>query len=726
MKNSDGERQRDDTWFPLSCESKSNSSSKRAELVDIRASPSSSLLSIAVEYDSLPTNVCTEEQLILLPIECLSNTDSTTGNNRPLRHVHEDGAVTTYSLRPIKYSVLFILIVEVLEGFSFYSINFTLTSYLTGQYDSMWNAQMDSITASSYVSILVAVAYTSPFIGAVLGDNVFGEYNTILFGWLILYWPGLVLVALSTIPHLFHMKQFNHTMLHLGVLIMIPVGSGIVKSVINIFGAKQFHPLLQSSLLETYYVNLYMCVNFGALAGGITVPLVASQTNVTVAYLLPVTMLCIGICVFVAGTPRYVQTNTTQSENSSTTSDSSLTAFMRSIFVPLSHCSSALSTNTIHPKKAKITAYKLFRVFLLIVPFCIALSQMSTTFIIQGTVMGKACGGYVDAAFMYNNDTLSVLVFGYIIGSYIYPALAERKIKIPTTYKFATGSAFACLAIIWALLVDYMIHTTYNTTGGTVSVLWQAPSYILIGIGEIFAISAAYEVAFVAAPPEIKVLSSALNIFCVGGLPNVICIGLIQLCQPWFANGSDGTTNVSSLEDYASAHVYKYFVVLLVLCSSGVIVNILPRVKKYVDSIEQVSVELIKSPKIPKTPILFHQDSSNFGGGTDDAVACSRIKSDIECAQLSKQQQQKHEYFMKIAAIPILSQVNLTHAGIALQNFTFADRTESTMTRKDADTKPKLKKKTILLKLYQTAADEDNDVAISIANQYYSLNGRLV
>jgi hypothetical protein len=82
------------------------------------ASPSSLLLVVTVEDDFLPTNVCTIEQLKFLPIECLSHSDST--HDRPLRHVHEDGTVTTYSLWPIQYSVLFVLIVEVLERFSIY------------------------------------------------------------------------------------------------------------------------------------------------------------------------------------------------------------------------------------------------------------------------------------------------------------------------------------------------------------------------------------------------------------------------------------------------------------------------------------------------------------------------------------------------------------------------------------------------------------------------------
>jgi POT family proton-dependent oligopeptide transporter len=102
--------------------------------------------------DDLPFNVGSEEQLALLPEECLS------GNKlRPLRHVTEDGQVYHYALQPMFYSVIFILLVELLERFSFYGVNYTQTSFLTGVYDEDWNAGMNSIAASSYVSISTAV-----------------------------------------------------------------------------------------------------------------------------------------------------------------------------------------------------------------------------------------------------------------------------------------------------------------------------------------------------------------------------------------------------------------------------------------------------------------------------------------------------------------------------------------------------------------------------------------
>jgi POT family proton-dependent oligopeptide transporter len=225
---------------------------------------------------------------------------------------------------------------------------------------------------------------------------------------------------------------------------------------------------------------------------------------------------------------------------------------------------------------------------------------MATTFIIQGNVMRKAFH-YIDASTMNNTDAIAVLAFGYLIGNFFYPALATRGIKMATTYKFALGSFLGALAILWALFVEWMIHREYNATGQPISVLWQTLSYCLIGAGEIFAVSAAYEVAFTAAPPESKVLASALNLFCIGGLPNVICIALYHVFQGCFVD-SDGTSDIGRLDHYATAHVGSYYWVLFAISMIGVCVNLLPLVKSYVESVEERASDLLKSPKTPQRP----------------------------------------------------------------------------------------------------------------------------
>jgi len=581
--------------------------------------------SLLPQDDELPTNVTTTEQLGDLPPECLSG-----DKERPLRHVDEDDNVFHYSLTPMTYSVGFILLVELLERFCFYGVNYTQTAYLTGVYDANWNANMSAVEASSYVSISVAVAYTSPFLGAFLADSMFGDYYSLLVGSLALYLPGLSLIALTTIPGLLG-TEFNGKALAFGLIFLWPMGTGIVKSIVNVFGAKQFHPLLQSSLIESYYVSFYMCINIGALVGGVMVPFLA-QVNVTEAYFLPVVMLGSAVLCFLAGTKRY---NISKPVGGGVFGKKKKVAILRS--------NSDLSQ--------KGSLWTILKIVVLIVPFNIAYSQMATTFIVQGTVMQKI--GFIDAACMNNADAISVLFFGYVIGQKMYPWLAAKGIKIPTTYKFAIGSCLGAAAIGWAIAVEYMIHYNYNETGEKISIMWQAMAYILIGVGEIFAVSAAYEVAFSASPPEKKALASAVNLFCVGGLPNYICIFLYSACKKWFQN-AEGVASISRLHEYAEAHVWKYFLVLFVIACFGIVLNLLPSVRRFVEGVEEAAAEMVKTPKMSRPQRHKRMDSWDF--------------SDMKKEEMSPLLRAKrHQAYLKYGTGPVLNRNGSMRAGPSLE-----------------------------------------------------------
>jgi proton-dependent oligopeptide transporter, POT family len=566
--------------------------------------------------EDLPTSVNSEEQLEGLPPECRSDNP-----HRPLRHVDDRGYEYTYSLQPMLYSVGFILVVELLERFSYYGVDYTQTLYLTGVYNEDWNAGLTSVDAASFVSVCTMLAYSTPFVGAILADSVLGDYSSIVVGSIGLYMPALILIVLTTIPYLLG-ETFNTKLLSVALLGMWPLGTGIIKSVINVFGAKQFHPLLQSSMIEQYYVNFYMTINIGALAGITIVPIVA-QHDVTIAYMLPCVLLSLAFLVFLGGSPRYVRSK------------------------PRGDLLKRQPKNANLNAGPYISLMTVFRVVLLIVPFCIAYNQMPTTFIVQGTVMRKAFG-VIDAAAINALDAISVLTFGWITGNVIYPELAKRNIKMPTTYKFALGSFLAALAIAWSLLVEYWIHEAYHNAqpgqDARISVLWQAPSYILIGWGEIFAVSAAYEVAFTASAPQTKALASALNIFCVGGIPNIICIGLYQSCQSWFRNAR-GDTNLSHLEDYATAHVGRYFGVLFCILLFGIALNVYGPVRRFVESTEELAADLVKTPVIRKSHIL---------GRGDEESPLLRA--------------QQHQKYLESSKQPVLYKMNSMRAGPSLSH----------------------------------------------------------
>lgn len=356
--------------------------------------------------------------------------------------------------------------------------------------------------------------------------------------------------------------------------------------------------------------------------------------------------MCIGVTLFLLGTKRFV-----------------INSPSGDLF--------AAKPKPANGEDSAVSLGSVLRISLLIVPFNIAYSQMATTFIVQGTVMEKAFG-FIDAASMNNADAVSVLFFGYMVGTYFYPAMSTRGIKIPTTYKFAFGSILGVLAVGWAIFMELKIRATFEATGGKVNILWQALAYVLIGAGEIFAVSAAYEAAFTAAPPDSKVLASAVNLFCVGGLPNLLCIFLYQACSGWFQN-SRGTPSIHRIEDYVTAKIDYYFYVLLGIALLGVFINVIPAVRDYVSSIEEEATEMVKTPVMKRPSRHRRKPSTDYS--SDEESPLLRVK--------------RHQAYLKYGSGPVLYKQGSMRAG-------------PSMSQRGVNKKEKKVKKSLLNKLYQT------------------------
>lgn len=171
----------------------------------------------------LPGDVHSLEQLDQIPEEFLNINNP----KRPLLNTDAKGRVYTYPLNPLFYSVFLILILELLERFSFYGLYMTQTNFLTGSYNDEWNANMSSMDAASLVSLSTAVAYTVPFVGGLLADSYLGDYKTILLGTAVFYLPGLLLIAASTTPNwLLGTEEFNVKAYKVALLFFWPIGTG--------------------------------------------------------------------------------------------------------------------------------------------------------------------------------------------------------------------------------------------------------------------------------------------------------------------------------------------------------------------------------------------------------------------------------------------------------------------------------------------------------------------
>jgi len=529
----------------------------------------------------LPTNVNSKEQLSLLPSKYLS--DDTT---RPLL-LTTNGVAYKYALRPLFYSALAVLLIEFFERMAYYTIVTTQTEFLSGGYSSAyenpnsdWSANLSPAQATTFSMWTTSIAYIAPFIGGIVADGLLGDYFGIIAGISIFYLPGLLVIALVTFPGLLG-STFNMTALRVGMLGLMPIGTGFIKSLVNVFGAKQYHPILQTTQISSYYTNFYVVINIGALIASAAAPGFAN-INIEITYFIPFISMCCGFIVFLSFSKRFVMRPPEKEALYST-----LATIGKRV----------VSCRKFEDSKHENGVKRLLMVFpvtLLIVPFGMVYSQMTTVFVVQGQAMKAS--GFVDASSMNTFDTISCILSGIVLGSFIYPALAKKGIHFPVTYKFAIGSVFATLAIVSGIIIDKAIKENYNNGGKQISVWFLGISYFLVGMGEVLTNSAGYEAAFKIAPSNQKGLAMAINLFMMGSLPSLICIGIKSGVNGWFPVSPPENVTYTHMEitkAYVESDIVNYFWILFgIVLVFGVFLNLLPPVKNFVESIVSNALDL--------------------------------------------------------------------------------------------------------------------------------------
>jgi POT family proton-dependent oligopeptide transporter len=400
------------------------------------------------QNEALPNNVSTAEELACLPDKFLSDIKS-----RPLKFTYtinkdtetEQHIDLKYALKPLLYSVMFILFYQALEPLAFYGIATTETSFLLGSYnnDQSWGPNLQAAKASRFVNLTNGIARSSALIGGIIADGFLGDFNTIIMAVTCLYLPGLLIIGLTTFPGLLG-SDFNYTALESSLYVLVPIGMGFNKACMNAFGAKQLHSILQSSNLEQYFVYLYVANNVGSLLGTTVIPVLA-EINLEVAYLIPVCSLLIGLLVLVIFSSRYVKTPPQPTTIKNTFKLIGKKVVCKPLDVSKISNGGTQSDSFVDGVKQLLS---IVPVAFLVVPFTIAYNLTYSITIVQGTAMKPL--GLLDAS--------AIQCFNPI-------------------FKFAYGTILGALFFAWSWLVDRLVKDAYfNHDGSQLSILYQIPA----------------------------------------------------------------------------------------------------------------------------------------------------------------------------------------------------------------------------------------------------------
>jgi POT family proton-dependent oligopeptide transporter len=133
-----------------------------------------------------------------------------------------------------------------------------------------------------------------------------------------------------------------------------------------------------------------------------------------------------------------------------------------------------------------------------------------------------------------NLNPLSLVIMIPIMERLIYPALRNMKINFTPIKRITFGFWLGALAMVYTTVIQYYIYkkgacgkfASDCHTPAPLNVWLQAPSYIIIGLSEIFASITGLEYAFTKAPERMKSVVMSVYLF-TSAVASAIEFGLV-------------------------------------------------------------------------------------------------------------------------------------------------------------------------------------------------------
>jgi len=180
-----------------------------------------------------------------------------------------------------------------------------------------------------------------------------------------------------------------------------------------------------------------------------------------------------------------------------------------------------------------------------IIIFWAVYQQMSTNFILQACQMDLRVGsGQITPAQMNLLDSGVIIAMVPVFDAFIYPAIGRWRGKIPTPLeKMAVGFMFGVLSMVCAGIVEIfrkqapIVFGSFSNCEGSpamngLSVFYQVPQYMLIGIAEILISIPAYDLFYAEVPVAMRSVCQAVNLLTTsfGGF---VAAGITNIFSSW-------------------------------------------------------------------------------------------------------------------------------------------------------------------------------------------------
>jgi len=211
--------------------------------------------------------------------------------------------------------IIIILLNEICERYTYYSLKSLLVFYLTDAHG------YDKNDAQFWYHIWIVFCYFTPIFGATVADSYLGKYKTILYVSCI-YSIGVLFTVLGAIP------GFGVTLSHafmVAGLVVVAIGTGGIKPCISSFGGDQFQNDPDKETKQRgFFTWFYIVINMGSVTASFFGPVLRTQSICqnydflkiqsggdqscySLAFFFPFIMFIISIIIFVSAHTKYIK-----------------------------------------------------------------------------------------------------------------------------------------------------------------------------------------------------------------------------------------------------------------------------------------------------------------------------------------------------------------------------------------------------------------------------------
>ncbi|XP_049748080.1 solute carrier family 15 member 3 [Elephas maximus indicus] len=486
-----------------------------------------------------------------------------------------------------------VLLVEMLERAAFFGVSANLVLYLNSV-----NFNWAGDQASRAALIFLGASYLLAPVGGWLADVYLGRYLALALS-LLLYLGASGLLPATAFPDGRRSFCGELPQMSIGpactssncrlsppspycaptlyaALLLLALAASSVRTNLTSFGADQVMSLGRNAT-QRFFNWFYWSLNLGAVLSLLVVAFIQQNISFLLGYTIPVACVGLAFFIFLFATPVFITKPPMGSQVSSM-----LKLALRNCCPQLCRRYSArdpqgaqLLPNQRSPQpgpspQEDITNFKvlvkILPVMVTLVPYWMVYFQMQSTYVLQGlhlqipnifpanpassfTALHTRPSSYtIPEAWLLLANVVVVLILVPLKDHLLDPFLLRHKLLPSALKKMALGMLFGFTSVVVAgiLEMERLSYVHHNETvsqqigqdlyyAAPLSIGWQIPQYLLIGISEIFASIPGLEFAYSEAPRSMQAAIIGIFFFLsgVGSLLGSSLLSLLSLPGGW-------------------------------------------------------------------------------------------------------------------------------------------------------------------------------------------------